>query len=51
MFFFVFAILRWEIGSLCLERYNGYFAVEIVGEVVSGVSIGTAMDIMESLVK
>ncbi|PHK79977.1 RND transporter, partial [Salmonella enterica subsp. enterica serovar Typhimurium] len=33
-----------------LERYNGYSAVEIVGEAAPGVSTGTAMDVMESLV-
>ncbi|MFP3507590.1 efflux RND transporter permease subunit, partial [Burkholderia sp. SIMBA_062] len=42
---------RWETGSPRLERYNGYSAVEIVGEAAPGVSTGTAMDIMESLVK
>lgn len=46
-----FATSRWETGSPRLERYNGYSAVEIVGEAAPGVSTGTAMDIMESLVK
>lgn len=31
-----------------LERYNGYSALEIVGEAASGVSTGTAMDVMEN---
>lgn len=49
--FSAFATSRWETGSPRLERYNGYSAVEIVGEAAPGVSTGTAMDIMESLVK
>src|SRR5699024_11598744 len=49
--FSAFATGRWETGSPRLERYNGYSAVEIVGEAAPGVSTGTAMDIMESLVK
>ncbi len=48
--FSAFASSRWETGSPRLERYNGYSAVEIVGESAAGVSNGTAMDIMESLV-
>ena len=39
-------INRWR-----LERYNGYSALEIVGEAAPGVSTGTAMDIMEKLVQ
>lgn len=49
--FSAFATSRWETGSPRLERYNGYSAVEIVGEAAPGVSTGTAMDIMESLVQ
>ncbi|MBB3323649.1 multidrug efflux RND transporter permease AcrD [Atlantibacter sp. RC6] len=49
--FSTFATSRWETGSPRLERYNGYSAVEIVGEAAPGVSTGTAMDIMEQLVK
>ncbi|MBE8432394.1 efflux RND transporter permease subunit, partial [Leptospira interrogans serovar Pomona] len=49
--FSAFSSSRWEYGSPRLERYNGYSAVEIVGEAAPGVSTGTAMDIMESLVK
>ncbi|MEH5744733.1 multidrug efflux RND transporter permease AcrD [Atlantibacter hermannii] len=49
--FSAFATSRWETGSPRLERYNGYSAVEIVGEAAPGVSTGTAMDIMEKLVK
>ncbi|WP_414148299.1 multidrug efflux RND transporter permease AcrD [Erwinia sp. BNK-24-b] len=48
--FSAFATTRWETGSPRLERYNGYSAVEIVGESAQGVSTGTAMDIMEQLV-
>lgn len=48
--FSAFATSHWETGSPRLERYNGYSAVEIVGESAAGVSNGTAMDIMESLV-
>ncbi|EJA8421560.1 multidrug efflux RND transporter permease AcrD [Salmonella enterica] len=47
--FSAFATSRWETGSPRLERYNGYSAVEIVGEAAPGVSTGTAMDVMESL--
>lgn len=48
--FSAFATSRWETGSPRLERYNGYAAVEIVGEAAPGVSTGTAMDVMEKLV-
>ncbi|BDH44969.1 multidrug efflux RND transporter permease subunit [Salmonella enterica subsp. enterica serovar Choleraesuis] len=48
--FSAFATSRWETGSPRLERYNGYAALEIIGETASGVSTGTAMDIMEDLV-
>ncbi|MDN2634480.1 efflux RND transporter permease subunit, partial [Klebsiella pneumoniae] len=47
--FSAFATSRWETGSPRLERYNGYSAVEIVGEAVPGISTGTAMDMMEKL--
>jgi multidrug efflux pump len=46
-----FATSHWESGSPRLERYNGYSAVEIVGEAAPGVSTGTAMDTMEKLVQ
>ncbi|WP_339355467.1 efflux RND transporter permease subunit, partial [Klebsiella pneumoniae] len=45
--FSAFATSRWETGSPRLERYNGYSAVEIVGEAAPGISTGTAMDMME----
>ena len=49
--FSAFATSRWETGSPRMERYNGYSAVEIVGEAAPGVSTGTAMDVMENLVQ
>ncbi|VFS64321.1 Acriflavine resistance protein B [Kluyvera cryocrescens] len=49
--FSAFATSRWETGSPRLERYNGYSAVEIIGEAAPGVSTGTAMDVMQNLVK
>jgi len=48
--FSAFASSHWETGSPRLERYNGYAALEIVGEAAPGVSTGTAMDTMEKLV-
>ncbi|WP_159566731.1 multidrug efflux RND transporter permease AcrD [Budvicia diplopodorum] len=46
-----FTTTEWSYGSPRLERYNGNSAVEIVGEAAPGISTGTAMDIMEQLVK
>jgi multidrug efflux pump len=48
--FSAFATSNWQTGSPRLERYNGYSALEIVGEAANGVSSGTAMDEMEKLV-
>lgn len=48
--FSAFANSTWTSGSPRLERYNGNAALEIVGEAATGVSTGTAMDIMERLV-
>jgi multidrug efflux pump len=48
--FTAFARSHWESGSPRLERYNGYSAVEIVGESAAGVSNGAAMQVMEKLV-
>ncbi|WP_409308485.1 multidrug efflux RND transporter permease AcrD [Pectobacterium sp. B1J-3] len=48
--FSAFAYTAWETGSPRLERFNGYSSLEIVGEAAPGVSTGTAMTIMESLV-
>ena len=47
--FSAFATSRWQTGSPRLERYNGYSAVEIIGEAAPGISTGTAMAIMEDL--
>jgi len=49
--FSAFATSRWETGSPRLERYNGYSALEIVGEAAPGISTGSAMDTMEKLVR
>ena len=49
--FSAFATSRWQTGSPRLERYNGYSAVEIIGEAVPGISTGTAMAIMEDLTR
>ncbi|AJJ09107.1 RND transporter, hydrophobe/amphiphile efflux-1 family protein [Yersinia rohdei] len=49
--FSAFSTTRWEYGSPRLERYNGYSALEIVGEAAPGVSTGTAMNVMEDLVQ
>jgi len=48
--FSAFATSKWLTGSPRLERYNGYSALEIVGEPATGISSGTAMDDMETLV-
>lgn len=49
--FSAFATSRWQTGSPRLERYNGYSAVEIIGEAAPGMSTGTAMAIMEDLTR
>lgn len=49
--FSAFASTRWLYGSPRLERYNGYAALEIVGDAAPGISTGSAMDIMEELVR
>ena len=48
--FSAFANSQWTYSSPRLERYNGNAALEIVGEAATGISTGTAMDIMERLV-
>jgi multidrug efflux pump len=40
----------WTLGPQALPRYNGYSAVEIVGNSAPGYSTGTAMQIMENIV-
>lgn len=49
--FSAFATSRWQTGSPRLERYNGYSAVEIIGEAAPSISTGTAMAIMEDLTR
>ena len=49
--FSAFSTSRWQTGSPRLERYNGYSAVEIIGEAAPGISTGTAMAIMEDLTR
>ncbi|PLR36848.1 aminoglycoside/multidrug transporter subunit AcrD [Chimaeribacter californicus] len=49
--FSAFATTHWTYGSPRLERYNGYAALEIVGEAAAGVSTGSAMETMERLVR
>lgn len=48
--FSAFSTTHWEYGPPRLERYNGYSSLEITGEAASGVSSGSAMNIMEKLV-
>ncbi|MDR0805404.1 MAG: multidrug efflux RND transporter permease AcrD [Enterobacteriaceae bacterium] len=48
--FSAFTSTSWVYGSPRLERFNGNSSLEIVGEAASGVSTGTAMDIMAELV-
>jgi len=48
--FSAFASTQWSYGAPRLERYNGFPALEIVGESAPGVSSGTAMAVMEELV-
>ncbi|MCL2297875.1 MAG: efflux RND transporter permease subunit [Proteobacteria bacterium] len=49
--FSAFTTSRWEFGSPRLERFNGLPAVQISGAAKQGQSSGTAMDIMEAMVK
>ncbi|ABD87428.1 efflux RND transporter permease subunit [Rhodopseudomonas palustris] len=48
--FSAFASGHWSFGSPRLERYNGSSAVEIQGEAAAGISSGTAMDEIDTLV-
>ena len=48
--FSAFASGRWDYGSPRLERYNGLPAMQINGEAVAGISTGTAMAEIETLV-
>ncbi|MEB4591762.1 efflux RND transporter permease subunit [Candidatus Thiothrix sp. Deng01] len=49
--FSAFASGKWVFGSPLLERYNGMSATEITGAPVTGVSSGTAMRLVEDIVK
>jgi hydrophobe/amphiphile efflux-1 (HAE1) family protein len=48
--FSAFSDGKWTYGSPKLERYDGVPSVEILGQPAPGVSTGTAMKIVESLV-
>jgi multidrug efflux pump len=41
---------NWGIGAAALPRYNGYSAVEIVGNSAPGFSTGQAMQVMEGII-
>jgi multidrug efflux pump len=45
-----FSNSHWEYGSPRLERYNGFSAMEILGEAAPGVSSGAALKEVEKLV-
>jgi hydrophobe/amphiphile efflux-1 (HAE1) family protein len=49
--FSAFSTGKWVYGSPLLERYNGMSATEITGAPITGVSSGTAMQIVEDIVK
>jgi hydrophobe/amphiphile efflux-1 (HAE1) family protein len=49
--FSAFAQGRWVHGPPTLERFNGMEAVEISGEPVKGVSSGTAMQIVDDIIR
>ena len=40
---------RWGVGPVALPRYNGYSAVEIVGNPATGYSTGQAMQIIQKI--
>jgi len=41
---------RWSFGPTVLPRYNGYSAIEIVGNSASGYSTGQAIDVLQNIV-
>jgi len=49
--FSAFASHRWGYGSPQLQRYNGSPAEEMVGDAAQGVSSGTAMKVVEDIMK
>ncbi|MDT8423125.1 MAG: efflux RND transporter permease subunit [Desulfuromonadales bacterium] len=48
--FSAFTSAHWEYGSPRLERYNGFPAVEILGQAAPGLSSGVAMEEIEKMV-
>ncbi|MFM0203699.1 efflux RND transporter permease subunit [Paraburkholderia fungorum] len=41
---------RWSFGPTVLPRYNGYSAIEVVGNSASGYSTGQAIDVLQNIV-
>ncbi len=41
---------RWTFGPTVLPRYNGYSAIEIVGNSATGYSTGQAIDVLQNIV-
>jgi multidrug efflux pump len=41
---------NWEVGPIVLPRYNGYSAIEIVGNSAPGFSTGQAIDALQNIV-
>jgi multidrug efflux pump len=41
---------KWDIGPLVLPRYNGYAAIEIVGNPAPGYATGQAIDTLQNIV-
>jgi multidrug efflux pump len=41
---------RWTFGPTVLPRYNGYSAIEIVGNSAAGYSTGQAIDVLQNIV-
>jgi multidrug efflux pump len=41
---------KWNVGPLALPRYNGYSAIEIVGNSAPGFSSGQAIKVLQSIV-
>jgi hydrophobe/amphiphile efflux-1 (HAE1) family protein len=49
--FSAFATASWQSGPRQLKRYNGMSAYELVGDTAPGVSSGTAMSIIEDIMR
>ena len=41
---------RWSFGPTVLPRYNGYSAIEVVGNSAAGYSTGQAIDVLQNIV-